>query len=624
MNSKKLQDKSNKLKGENAKPLLSPLNFKLSTRLRSVAVFAVLAVVIMGPMLLPGYILTLDMIFTPTIAAPESINNTLVFEWLMHLLNFVLPSQLLQKLLILGILVLCGYGMHRLVSSSFTTKKAIVKKGYTLRSVSVRAGSAERVVQRSYHEASTGRFKPKMPKKPIHNEAGVWPLYFAGILYIANPFTYERWLAGQYYVLLGYALLPFFLKSLFNFCTKPSIKNALWAAGWLCLIGAVSIHIFVISFIVAAVCLSVYVVKKSKDKTYSKNLALGSLVALIAVLIVNSYWFIATLNGSSTTAQTIDGIGGADINAFATSGTGFGLFFNVLSMYGFWLGDDGRYAAPNSNKIIWIVGFALIFSLVVIGARLLHKRRSLPGRVLFVCAIIGFIFALGVNAPLIGNLTRMIIEHVPFMSGFRDSQKFSVLIVLAYAYFAAHGLNYVLKKLKNLSPLKLELLRSLALLLPILYVPTMLLGFSGQLKPVDYPDSWYSFNETLKNDNVERKILFLPWHQYMSYDFTPRVIANPAPRFFTNAEVVSSSNAELGGIKAGQSNPDGDYVEKNVLTRTSSTNLGEQLAQIQVEYILLSGGYDAEQYGYLEKQQDLELVSPEPGLSVYKNRAYFR
>jgi hypothetical protein len=77
--------------------------------------YTVLALLVMLPLLRPGYIFALDMVFTPRFPLPPSVDNSYLYSALLHYLSFVIPSQVLQKIILLLSLVLSGVGMHHLV-----------------------------------------------------------------------------------------------------------------------------------------------------------------------------------------------------------------------------------------------------------------------------------------------------------------------------------------------------------------------------------------------------------------------------------------------------------------------------------------------------------------------------
>ncbi len=529
--------------------------------------FSLLALVIMGPMLRPGFVLTLDMVFTPKLVAPTAVSNSYLFHWLLHVVNLVLPGQVVEKLLIFAILLTGGIGMYRLMQT-----------------------------------------KAELPR------------YFAGLFYTVNPFTYERWMAGQYLLLAGYALLPFLVAALASFCVRPGRRTAARVAGWYCAIALVSVHMLVIGSLLGAIIFVVHLFAQSPKGNYYRNMWRYGGLAVVGVVVLNSYWLAGVAGGSSPISQTIRGIGSRDLSAFSTAGH-HGLFVNVVSLYGFWLERYGRYAMPNHNPLVWLVGGLLILLLVVIGGRERWRTRSLLAVSLALAGLIGLVVALGVQAPVSGPVVRWGIEHLPLMRGFREPEKFSALLALAYVYFAAHGLDRLLARVKPAATGRLELLRDGALLLPVFYTATMPFGFVNQLKAVQYPASWYSFNRQLQATPPSGKLLFLPWHEYMSYDFTPRIIANPAPAFF-DGSVIAGTNAQFGGIDDPTPTPTSRFVESQVLGRSDRTDLGHTLARIHVQYVLLAHGYDYSQYGFLSRQRDLKLVSHASGLDVYRNEAY--
>lgn len=561
-----------------------------SVKARVTTAYVVLALLIMGPMLGSGFVLALDMVFTPKLPVAHGMSNTWLFEWVLHLVNFLLPGQVIEKLLIFIILFICGLGMHRLIET----------------------------------ESS-------------------WPKYFGGLFYTINPFTYERWLAGQYLIVAGYALLPWLVKSLINFVNHPSNRTAAVLALWYSLLAMLSIHIFVMAVLIGIIFIVIFSIGRVSELSYRKKLLKWSGLALIATLFINSFWLIGVIRGTSSISQTINSIGPHDLAAYTTTpNPHVGLITNVLSGYGFWLERYNRFHMPNGNIIIWLSLFALLFILVCVGAVTQFSKRkpqekkkvATSARLVTICilvaSIIGFIIACGIHAPLFGGLTKWGIEHIPLMKGFREPEKWSALLMLAYAYFGAHGLAWLLDRfavanrqsLKQSTTSWRQTIIVLSLLLPLAYVPSMVYGFAGQLRPVHYPASWYSFNQYLKRHPPSGKALFLPWHEYMSYDFSPRVIANPAPDFFKYANIISGTDAEIGGIPNEPSTTTSKFINSQILAKTDRADLAQSLNKLHIQYVLLSGGYDAESYEWLSSQHDLQLQSHQTGLDVYKNEAY--
>jgi hypothetical protein len=95
-----------------------------------------------------------------------------------------------EKVLLLSIVFLAGWGMHRLVPST----------------------------------SEVARF-------------------FGGILYAVNPFVYDRLSTGQWYLLLGYAVLPWAFAALLPLAEGR--RSAAWRfAVWATAVGIASAHMF--------------------------------------------------------------------------------------------------------------------------------------------------------------------------------------------------------------------------------------------------------------------------------------------------------------------------------------------------------------------------------------------
>lgn len=529
-----------------------------------------LCAVIIFPLLGHGFILTLDMVFTPKLPAPTSVTNSYIWQGIMHLANFLLPGQVVEKIIIFSILLMCGIAMHQLIRT----------------------------------ESS-------------------WPKYFAGIFYTINPFTYERWMAGQYLVLFGYAVLPIVIKTLFSFINSPSLKKTIRLAALYSFIGIFDLHLFVLALICGSVFVMLQLIRLRNAKSKLNGLLKYSGLSLLCICVLSSYWLLGILRGTSQISQTLGGITNKDFAAFTTApNPHFGLFFNVESMYGIWLEPLHHFIMPNKNTVVWVILYFCILGLTITGIYSHWKINKLQTLGIGIIGLIGGFIALGINAPIIGEINDFILTKLPFMNGFREPEKFSALLVIAYCYFAAYGVEMLLKHITVKSPQLHDISALLLLCLPLLYVPTMLFGFVGQLKPVQYPASWYQFNNQLSTHHAKGTILFLPWHEYMSYDFAPRIIANPAANFFYTSNVVSGTDAEFGEVFQAYPDPTSNFIVNQILDKPNDNNLGTKLNQIHVQYILLATGYDVHSYRWLYSLPGLKVMSEQPGLTVFKNIHY--
>ena len=565
--------------------------------------YSILTLVVMLPLLRRGYILTMDMVFTPHIAQPHIVNNNYIFFWVLHVLNVVIPSMVIQKLLLLGIMFWSGLGMHRLAEFIAGTPTKLPK------------------AKKPKFEVVRAPVKQKAYLPPVVGQSA--GNYFAGILYVVNPYTYERWLAGHYLLLAGYALLPWLLRALFGYFNRPKAHLGAKLALYFAFMGLLSIHMLAISIVVAVSALVVYLVYAPVKWVYLKKLIGTGVLAAAIFAAAAMYWLYGVLRGDSPLQQAVATFNQGHLEAFTTAAQPHaGLLFNVLGMYGFWAERYHRFVLPNTNLFVIIPFLAVLAVLVVAGIPKQLKKDRPQAIVLLVLALVGFMVASGIHAPIWGGVNDWVLLHVPLMRGFREPQKFSVLLVVAYCLFASASVRHFASRAQqNQSGSWYSYVPTALLVLPLALTPLMPFGFAGQLKPVQYPPSWYAFNTQIEQESGDFKVLFLPWHEYTSFDFNGRIIANPAPTFFSKT-VLSGDSAELGSVGREKPNGTSDFIEQEILTKPEDPGMGPKLTAIGVKYIVLANAPDADKYGFLTDQPALQQVSKSHSLIVYLNTDY--
>ncbi|MGH7196869.1 MAG: hypothetical protein ACREGJ_03860 [Candidatus Saccharimonadales bacterium] len=527
--------------------------------------YSVLVLAIMLPMLLPGYILTLDLVFAPHIAWPTELTNSYPLQAVLALLNFAIPADVIEKIVLFAILLLSGVGTHRLVRT--------------------------------------------IPASSVAPEYWKWGAYFAGILYMVNPFVYSRFMAGQWQVLLGYALLPFFVRSVITLVAKPSRKSALSVAAWLLAISIVSIHHVGIAVLVAAIAGVLALWRYRKDSPMLRRFIGWAAASMAIVLVVSSYWLIPALMGSSSIAQSVESFDTAHHHAFATNNEGaLGAIGNVIRLQGFWLDARGLYVLPQDQVPIWGLAALVLWVVVGIGAVAAWRKQRFMALLFGISALAAIILAV---SPLMSWLS----EIIPFFNGYREPQKFVNILVFAYAYFGALGVASLLTRFhERANPTVTSGVLVGALLLPLVFTPTMLWGFSGQLSPRHYPADWYAMNEKLNADTQDFKVLFLPWHQYMHFGFAGRIIANPGDKFFDKPFVVGD-NPEFKDISPTVPNAAKREIQE---TLKHPEHLARTLTNQNIKYVLLAKEHDFEDYKFLNESPDFNLTTETETLKLYE------
>lgn len=448
------------------------------------------------------------------------------------------------------------------------------------------------------------------------------PKYYAGILYTINPFVYYRFLAGQWFILLGYSIVPFAIKSFLQFLDEQKLKHLLKSVFFTTLVGAFSSHILALLFIVYFVLLIIklYSVRSETNTTIKLVKSLG----LFAILFIslNLYWLLPLFTAKSTLVHQISLV---DVYAFSTKTSSFNNIFTIATMHGFW---RGGYLYTKDIISYWYFFFGFILFIAVHGFinNYRNKNLNLPVTALGVVAIIAVILGSGIHGPF-SSLFEYIFNNIFFFRGFRDSHKFAALLALSYSYLGALGV-WEFVKIARCKEHSARLTRFiaffvifLALITPFMYSITMFNGFWGQLNPTDYPDDWYEMNDFFNNDSQDFNVLFLPWHQYMDFGWvqnTQKRIVNPASSFF-DKPIIQGENTEIGSIYSQSTNPAQNYIETLLNAKNTTTNFGKQMVILNVKYIILTKESDYENYFFLFNQSDVKLIKETKNFYVFEN-----
>lgn len=473
-------------------------------------VYALIATVILGAGLLPGYVFLLDMPW-PEQFAPIStlISNAKPHTPILVLLSIassIVPSWILQKVILLSILTGSGVTTYYLARTLF--------------------------------------------KRQSH-------AYLSGLLAVLNPFVAERLLAGQWIVLAGYAYTPLVILVLLHALKRPSRRNFTILCILYALFPIVSLHWW---YIATPVLMLITIL--SYRGNYA-TLAKYSSLAIGSCALVNSFW-IAQVAGSNGTLRTIST---RDFEAFTTaSDSVYGVFINVLSLYGFW---ESSYNQPKVYMSFWWVYGLATFLMALVGSLLVKHTSEASALARTFTYMLPFLIILGIGyAHPSTRIVTDIFRHLPGFSGLRETAKLVGLLALFVALFAPLIL--------RARSIKLSVIFGVVVLLAS---NGMLLGMRGYMQAYHYPASYRDVASIVQE--IDEPIIVLPWTGYLQLNFADnRYVANPAPHYF-NATIISS-NRTGNGFLDGKSNPLDD-----VLLHPDRSNWEDALQERGYQYILL-------------------------------------
>jgi hypothetical protein len=459
---------------------------------------------------------------------------------------------------------------------------------------------------------------------------GFVPRALAATVYVVNPFVYGRLHYGQLFVLAGYAFLPWVAISVRRLLVEPRVATSIVTAASFALLGVLSLHLFFAAGVLAAALVMTHVVATEHKLLYLKRLAPALLLTTIVSLGASSYWIIPLLKGSGSEGSRLAGIGSGDLKFFAAiPDKHLGLVPNLLGLYGFWAEATNRFTSMKAFVPVWPLILGLLLILCGIGAFAAFRKRDLELRPwvagLLIAAVVALVLEAGMSQPMTAGLVEWVDAHFSPYRGMRDAGKWAAVLALVYSQLAALGALAILDWLRkwDTPQARVEWIASIAagllLALPLYYGNGLLYGAHGEIKPSQYPPGWYAADRMLASDKHPGRTLFLPWHEYMTYEFIRnqnKVVAPPAPSFFS-VPVVVSSNPEVPGI-ARPTDP--DQVAITNLVRAGATgNWADVLAARGIKYILLAHELDWSGYSYLDSQPGITKVGEYGSISLYLN-----
>ncbi|WP_432950045.1 hypothetical protein ACQPXM_18065 [Kribbella sp. CA-253562] len=419
-----------------------------------------LTVLITAPLLAPGYVVGYDLVFVPdltlrrdlfgvTTALPRAVPSDVVVA----LLDEVAGGEALNKLVLVAVPLLAGLGLTAL-----------------------------------WRELRLGG--------PLAGAA-------AATLYMWNPFVAERLRLGAWALLLGYAALPWLVRSALRLRRGEGWVGFLLASA-LCALTASG---GIVGLLVAALIL-----------LWPRGSRPGPLVGAV---LLNLPWIVAGL--ARTSAATTDP---ASVPAFAARDEGYGgAVPSLLTLGGVW--NANVVPASRGDLVPLVLAFAMLLASCV--GVVLWCRRERLALALVVAAGVGLGIAVaGVVAP---EPFGWLVAHVPGAGLFRDGQRYLGPLALLQAI----GFGTAVAALLRFAPLP-WLVGATAVLMPIAALPQLV---GGGFRVSQYPADWERARQVLGADSHTGDLMPWPFESYRAPGWNARrPVLDPMPRYFDKPTVV--------------------------------------------------------------------------------------
>ena len=360
----------------------------------------------------------------------------------------------------------------------------------------------------------------------------------AGLLGILNPFVYDRVVEGQYGVAAGVGAVFLWLAA-WEFLQegpRPSRLLLTAGAGWL----AVVLDQHTIGPILV-LALASLIWRRAWREPGLILWGLGSLALMVAALSYALPPFFFGHHGG--TYATVLRFSRADLVEFrSTPSPLYGLWVNLLGLYGFWAERLGRVPMVNAGAPWWPLATLALTALALAGAWLKREWAWLLGT-----GLLGLLVA-GSTATGPGQQAFLwLMQRLPLVGAYREPEKWSGLWLVALVVLGAAAVDRLAR-----SPGRAGWARGLAL---IMVAATLLPAGAGMLRelpatvrPAQYPGGWSQAATYLKRHvPADAPILVLPWTLYEELPFTGNLLtANPATIFFPG-HLTSPNDLQIPG-----------------------------------------------------------------------------
>jgi hypothetical protein len=454
----------------------------------------------LGPGFRRGFLLSYDMVFVPRmsvraalpgLAPPRAVPSDLVVA----VASWVLPGDIVQKVLLLAIFVLACGGMTALLD-----------------------------------------------REPLLAKLA------AGAFYAWNPYVGERLIIGQWTLLLGYAGLPWVLRALLRTDRPP------WRwVGWLCvaLLPAVASG-FESMVITGLVLVPVVLFLGDARRTL---IALAALVAgclpwLIPSVLHTVYVDPASVAAFAARADTPFGSVGSlvmlgGIWNSRTEPKAYGGAWSVIWLIIVLVALAGYLATVRSQRLSgrrgrWPgLGIAALAGLLIAGA-----GTTSPGRDLL--------------RWLIGESSGIAVfrDGQQFVAPLALAEACGFGVAVAWAM---HPVVFWAKAGKDEravgSDLAGVMLGGFALLAPVILLPGLAWGAAGRLRPVQYPTEWLAAAATIDQSPVRGAVLLLPWATYRTPSWNHGETVLDPWTLLLSRQVIWNDGTAVGGVALAPDDP---------------------------------------------------------------------
>jgi hypothetical protein len=402
------------------------------------------------------------------------------------------------------------------------------------------------------------------------------------LFYAYNVWSFHR--IAHWYLWLGYAILPLFIASLIYAFKYPNKWKYVIAAVLLWSLASSTPHMFIFYGLFYLAFSIYYVLRNIRNKRALVKVAIPILSIISFYLLVNLYWIYPSIlyalyEGAGTLLPSVH-VTEEMTEIFSRDSS----FLNVLRLIQDWLLPKIIEVSPTQTSLLyplWLFA-SFVFPTIAFSALLL-KKNSKYVLLFSTIGIIGILLTLGTNAPY--NLYSILLFEGALFSTFpylfRDPDKWTFMIALAYSFLLSIASFEILKRLKKIKYKPVLASSCFILLILVSFLiysyPAYTSTAQKLLDPVILPIEYNKLNEYLRTSNIERVF-------YMFQDSSP-TIWNKG-RDFCCVDQKTSAKPNI-MIYLPTSQQYHDYIKNSILSNKSN-DINNLIAPLGTSLVIYS------------------------------------
>ena len=457
---------------------------------------------------------------------------------------------------------------------------------------------------------------------------------FAGVLYSVNPFIYSHLIAGQWALILAFALTPLSIKIFLKIIKKNRIRDILLGSLIFSICGFFQIHWFFLQPVIFISLLVPFLIFKKRGKKQFKSyfvITRSLIIFSVITAIINLFWVLPYLFGNHSFQYRINHID-FYVHSFKSFYTE-NILLEFLFMRGFWLEPElyGAGSEPNFNWLVAIILALLPFVLFI--SKKYQKQYRFWIISSFTLFLISTLLAIGYANPITKYITERLVEIFPPYAIFRDTQKWTSVLVFAFCLLSSISVTWVITVFRSKhSYIKTTTLKKAILSILIAFIFCLpfinsyqLLILDTQLRPTKIPDDWLYAQEYLQENKNSSQTLILPWQPEIPFHWinSSQNWLGPIERTFFPGPILKAEHHEFYDSSNSPSTYLDKFIKETVLTENKkSEQVSQRLTMVGVKHILLLHEDNYGLYRTFLSSSDLKLVVDLPTLSIYENEQY--